>query len=180
MNPKGEARKDFGPVRILVYDEGQCDPKKCTAKRMVRTGLASELRELHRAPRGCIVLDPAAEKAVSPEDRDAARYRGILVLDLSWRNIGSFPKLGGIALPRALPFLLAANPVNWGKPMKLSSAEAVAATLFIVGFPEQAVQLLSRFSFGEQFLLLNKEPLERYAGATTSAEVVAIQADYLQ
>jgi pre-rRNA-processing protein TSR3 len=63
--------------------------------------------------------------------------------------------------------------------MKLSSAEAVAAALYIMGFKEQAVRLLSKFSFGEQFLLLNQEPLRRYASASTSAEVVAIQLDYL-
>jgi len=113
------------------------------------------------------------------EDKGVVQSNGILVMDLSWKNIDSFPKVGKGAFTRALPYLLAANPVNWGKPMKLSSAEAVAATLYIVGFMEQAKALLSKFSFGEQFLLLNQEPLERYSQARTSAEVVAIQSDYI-
>ncbi len=100
-------------------------------------------------------------------------------MDLSWRNIEAFPKPGKGTIPRALPYLLAANPVNWGKPMKLSSAEAVAAALYIVGLKDQAMAVLSRFSFGEQFLILNKEPLQRYSEASSSAEVVAIQADYI-
>jgi pre-rRNA-processing protein TSR3 len=102
------------------------------------------------------------------------------VLDLSWKHIDAFPKVMKGTRPRALPYLLAANPVNWGRPMKLSSAEAVGAALFITGFQDQARALLSKFSFGEQFLILNKEPLERYAAAATSTEVVAIQADYIQ
>lgn len=180
MGKKSCIKKEMeGPVPIFVYDESQCDPKRCTAKKLIRTGLAIEITDLRRAPRGCIILDPAAEKAVSAEDREAARAQGILVMDLSWKNIESFPKVGKDRRPRALPYLLAANPVNWGKPMRLSSAEAVAASLFITGFKEQAKHLLSKFSFGEQFLLLNKEPLERYAAARTSTEVVAIQADYI-
>jgi len=166
-------------VPIYVYEEGQCDPKRCTAKKLVRLGLAVEIHDLRRSPKGCLVLDPAAEKAVSAEDRALVQANGILVMDLSWKNIESFPKVGKGSFPRALPYLLAANPVNWGKPMKLSSAEAVAATLYIVGFKDQAKSLLSRFSFGEQFLLLNQEPLERYSQAATSAEVVAIQSDYI-
>ena len=126
-----------------------------------------------------MVLDPASEKAVSAEDLRTVQSSGILVMDLSWKNIESFPKVGRGTLPRALPYLLAANPVNWGKPKKLSSAEAVAAALYIVGLKEQAKALLSRFSFGEQFLILNKEPLQRYSEASSSAEVVAIQADYI-
>ena len=166
-------------VPIFVYDEGQCDPKRCTAKKLIRLSIAKEVHDLWRVPKGCLVLDPSAEKAVSAEDRAAVLTHGILVMDLSWRNIEDFPKAGRGTIPRALPYLLAANPVNWGKPMKLSSAEAVAAALYIVGLKNQAKAVLSRFSFGEQFLILNQEPLQRYSEASSSAEVVAIQADYI-
>jgi len=102
-----------------------------------------------------------------------------VVMDLSWNNIEDFPKVREDANQRALPFLLAANPVNWGKPMKLSSVEAVAAALYIMGFKEQAKLVLSKFSWGEQFLKLNAEPLERYSEVRTSAEVVRIQMEYV-
>ncbi|MFB6361137.1 MAG: ribosome biogenesis domain-containing protein, partial [Halobacteriales archaeon] len=39
---------------------------------------------------------------------------------------------------------------------------------------------LAKFTWGETFLELNAEPLERYADCADSAEVVAVQSDYLE
>ena len=47
--------------------------------------------------------------------------------------------------PRMLPLLLAANPVNWGKPGRLTTAEAMAAVLYLLGRQEQAEQILGLF-----------------------------------
>lgn len=167
-------------IKLFVYDERDCDPKKCTSRKMVKFRLAQELPNLRSVPYGVLVLDPFAQKSVSREDLERAKSHGILVMDLSWENIDGFPKVRKDAAHRALPYLLAANPVNWGKPMKLTSAEAVAATLYILGEKEQAQEVLSKFNWGEQFILLNKEPLERYSAAETSQEVVQVQWDYCE
>lgn len=166
-------------VRLYIYDEKQCDPKKCTGRKLVRFNLAQEIGSLRRIPHGAIVLTPWAEKAVSREDTNRAAARGVVALDLSWKNIDTVPrKMKGVA-ERSLPFLVAANPVNWGRPCKLTSAEALAATLYIMGFKEQARATMAKFAWGEELFRVNREPLELYSEAKTSAEVVAIQSEYL-
>src|SRR5688500_17477463 len=108
------------------------------------------------------------------------RKNGLLALDCSWAQAEeAFPVLLGSTRSRALPFLVAANPVNYGKPFVLSTAEAIGAALYIVGEARQARDVLSALPFGELFLTLNRNPLDDYAKCETSAEVVAAQMMYL-
>jgi pre-rRNA-processing protein TSR3 len=74
---------------------------------------------------------------------------------------------------------MAANPVNFGKPCMLSSVEALAASLYILGEKDQAAALLSKVNWGIRFLEVNKEPLDLYAGAKDSTEIIRIQEGYL-
>ncbi|CAM9863040.1 unnamed protein product, partial [Hapterophycus canaliculatus] len=80
---------------------------------------------------------------------------------------------------RLLPFLVAANPVNYGRPMKLSCAEAIAATLYIVGHQEEATKVMDQFGWGAEFLRVNADVLETYAACADGAEVVKAQGDFL-
>ncbi|MFB6132705.1 MAG: DUF367 family protein, partial [Halanaeroarchaeum sp.] len=158
-----------------VRYEGDDDPEKCTARKLSRF----EMAELHRSnratPRG-IVLDPFAERALSPADREVGE--NLVALDVSWDTA----EAEGVALAgdhRALPYLVAANPVNFGRPFRLTTVEALAAALVILGERSHAEDLLSKFTWGETFLELNDEPLRRYADCEDSGDVVAVQAEYL-
>ena len=164
-------------IPVFVYDKNQCDPKKSTAKRMLKFGLAKEAKTLHAIPKGSIVLSPFAEKALSPDDIRYARH-GLVVMDLTWTNIDEFPRPKGTN-DRALPYMLASNPINWGRPMELNSAEAVMASLFILGEREQAETFLGRFNWAPEFMRLNGELLEEYSSAKDSTEVVRIQNEYI-
>lgn len=161
-------------MELVIYQADQCDPKKCTGKKLARFKLARLTKRMNDL-RHYIVLSPFSEKALSPEDRGV---RGIAALDCSWAHAEEVFRRMNLKT-RALPFLVAANPVNFGRPFQLSTVEALAAALVILGERGQALEILSKFSWGYVFLELNREPLQEYAAAKSSAEVVKIQNEYL-
>lgn len=55
----------------------------------------------------------------------------------------------------AVPYLLATNPTNYGKPWRLNCVEALAATFYITGFDQHAETLLSSFGWGDSFWKVN-------------------------
>lgn len=78
-----------------------------------------------------------------------------------------------------MPYLIAANPVNYGKPTKLSTVEALAAALYIANYREEADKLLAVFKWGTTFSSLNEELLTIYAEARDSSEVVQLQKEFI-
>ena len=159
---------------LHVRYEGDEDPEKCTARKLARFDMAT-LHESARATPYGVVLNPHAEQALSPADADHAN---LVALDCSWETAGRamFEMKGE---HRALPFLVAANPVNYGKPFQLNTVEAFAGALCILREREHAEEILSKFRWGHTFLELNEEPLRRYSECVNSADVVAVQDDYL-
>ncbi len=166
-------------IRLLALMEHEDDPKKCTASKLVRMGELREVKRIGSIPRGAIVLDPEAEKALSREDLEAAQRFGVLVLDCSWNKLSGFPQVRSGLRHRGLPFLLAANPTNFGKAQKLSSAEALTAACYILGDRERATRLMGKFKWGPVFIDINRERLEAYSAASTSAGIVEAQSRML-
>lgn len=79
-----------------------------------------------------------------------------------------------------MPHLVAANTVNYGRPYKLNCAEALAAGLYICGMPRDAQIVMSRFSYGSEFLRLNAELLAAYAACRDGLEVVRVQNEWIE
>jgi pre-rRNA-processing protein TSR3 len=178
-------------IHLYVYSTKQDDPKKCTAMQLHRHGKISLVYHIGNIPKNSVLLNPFCQKALSVEDLQAMQTKGLVGLDCSWveaksvfgftDQIDEIPKRKGRwrFVDRILPYLLAANPINYGKPCKLSTAEALAAALYIVGYKKDAELLLDGFKWGEFFFTLNRELLDAYSEAKNSSEVVSIQNEYL-
>ncbi len=161
----------------------QDDPKKNTAVLSSKRGDITLHKRVNTLPKKGIILEPLCGKIFGPEDHNLlTQQNGSLVgLDCSWKQIESSVEqvMRRTRLkPRMLPLFLAANPVNWGRPGKLTTIEALAAATYLTGNREQASKLLSGFRWGERFIELNYEPLEEYSSAKSSADLVELQFEF--
>lgn len=164
---------------VAMWDFNQCDPKKCSGRKLSRLGLVKCLKNKQKFPG--IVLTPTATHCLSNADKDIMDTKGIAIVDCSWAQIDDTPlaalkpKYG-----RLLPFLVAANPINYGHPCQLSCVEAIAAAMYIVGYKELGSHYLSKFSWGHSFLELNKELLDLYTQCSSGAEIIKVQTEYIE
>jgi pre-rRNA-processing protein TSR3 len=162
-------------VKIVVYHAGQCDPKKCTALKLKRFRLVRLVHQMKFLPKRAVVLNPFSQIAFSPADRQRIEGFGLAALDCSWEHAEEVLIKHTRGTSRCLPFLIAGNPVNFGKPTKLTTLEALAAALYIAGLSREAAKLLSIYNWGHTFLEINSERLESYAKAKDSTEIIKLQ-----
>ena len=119
-----------------MIDFNQCDSKKCTGRKMERFKLLKAIKEKKKKFKG-VVLSAFGDKPVSMEDLPIILKHGICVIDCSWNRIEETEQFR-FKNERILPYVVAGNPVNYGKPFQLSCAEALATALCTVGYSEQA------------------------------------------
>lgn len=169
-------------IRLYIYHAERCNVKKCTGCKLARYRYAIPVKKFDKILRGTILLNPYTDKSISKEDREIALKYGLASVDCSWENAEKiFSKLEKRRRlrHRALPYLLAVNPINYGKPFKLTTLEAFSAALYIMGFKYDAEQILKIYSWAQHFLEMNREPLNCYSSVETSMEVVKIQHDFM-
>ena len=166
-------------MELFVFHAEECDPKRCTGVKLRQKENVALLYNLEDIPIGSIFLNPFAPQALSPEDRSKAEQFGVTAYDCSWNTPDKIKDVDSDLIHRSLPYLVAANPVNYGKPTQLSTVESLSAALYILGKKEEAKKLLEGFKWGHSFLELNKKPLEEYSRARNSREIVRIQDEFI-
>jgi len=140
--------------KLVCLHLNQCDRKKCTALKLKKLGILEIVSDIKGKSRNSVILNPLSNKTINVSDRSIIENYGLIVVDCSWKQIFNLKNLN-LRNDRKLPSLIASNPVNYGKWEKLSSAEALAAALYITNYGEHADLILSKFSWGVEFKRIN-------------------------
>ncbi|RMD41984.1 hypothetical protein DV735_g3139, partial [Chaetothyriales sp. CBS 134920] len=167
------------PFKAACWDFGHCDAKRCSGKRLMHFGLMRELPVGQKFPG--VVISPNAKRVVSPADRELLEQFGAAVVECSWVRVKEVPwsRIGG-KCERLLPYLVAANTVNYGKPWRLNCVEALAACFYICGKEEWAELVLQHFTYGQAFLEINRQLLDRYKKCKDEEEVKQTEERWLK
>lgn len=180
-NENDESNKvDQFNISLYMWEFGQNDPKRDSGSKLRRLGYANLLK-IGQTFKG-VVLSSEASEYVSMEDRNIVETFGIAGINCSWNRLNEIPfdSMGKGKNQRLLPLLYAANSVNYGKPHKLNTAEAMAACLYLTGFITEAHQLLSPFGYGEEFFRINFEAFSEYQKCSNSREVLQMQQRFIE
>jgi pre-rRNA-processing protein TSR3 len=165
--------------KAACWDLGHCDPKRCSGKRLMKLGL---MRELHLGQRHSgVIITPNGKQTLSPADKPLLEQYGAAVVECSWARTKEvqWSKVGG-KCERLLPYLVAANTVNYGKPWRLNCVEALAAAFAICGHLDWAAQVLAPFSYGKAFLEINSSLLKKYAACKDEAGVKRAEQEWME
>lgn len=157
----------------------QCNRKICSAQKMVRANKLSVLH--HRQSFHGILLSPACTRLLSPADRPTIEQCGLGVIDCSWRRVTAAGlRMFSRCRNRLLPYLVAANPVNYGRPYRLNCVEAVAAALHICGCVDEAYDVMDGFDYGNEFFRVNDDLLSMYMACTDSDDMMSKQDRWIE
>jgi pre-rRNA-processing protein TSR3 len=128
-----------------------------------------------------LVCRPNAKHTLSAADNELLEQYGAAVVECSWARMKEVPwsRIGG-KCERLLPYLVAANPVNYGRPWRLNCVEALAACFYICGHSEWATEILQHFSYGQPFLDINSQLLKRYAACQSEEEIKKAEETWLE
>ena len=130
-------------MRINLLMFYQDDPKKCTAAKLIKFGLA---KKITKSKSKTALLHPYAEKTLLNHEKSS--FNSITGIDCSWTLAEKVFQENFIGVSRKLPPLLAGNPINYSKINKLTTVEAIAGAAYILGDELLAQKLLEKIQLG--------------------------------
>jgi len=151
----------------------QDDPKKCTAGKLIKFGLA---KKITKSQSKTVLLHPYSEKTLM--NKEKSLFTSITGIDCSWTLATQVFQKNFIGISRKLPPLLAGNPVNYSEINKLTTVEAIAGAAFILGDEKLSQNLLDKFNWGHTFLELNENLLHDYQKVTSQDQVTEVIREY--
>jgi pre-rRNA-processing protein TSR3 len=163
-------------MKPQVYMMRQDDPFKCTAAKLAKFRIAESVKFIRK---DAIVLNPFSEMLLTKNDASIANF--VCAVDCSWEKadeVAKYQKAFSAGIGRRLPAMLAANPTNYAKLGKLSSAEALAGALYILGDRNMAMEIMNKFKWGHTFLELNRDLLEDYSNVETPEQLIKEEHEY--
>ncbi|KAI1385192.1 DUF367-domain-containing protein [Hypoxylon trugodes] len=174
-----QANSSQPAFKAACWDLNHCDPKRCSGKKLIRLGL---MRDLHIGQRhNGVIITPNGKHKISPADKELMEQYGAAVVECSWARTQEvqWNKVGG-KCERLLPYLVAANTVNYGKPFRLNCVEALAAAFYICGHADWAEEVLRPFNYGESFLAINSKVLRKYAACADEDEIIKTEKEWME
>ena len=164
---------NFLLMHLNVLMLKQDDPRKCSAAKLVKFNLA---KPVTRTTSRTLILNPFSSKTLLKSDKKLVS--SITGIDCSWNLTNTTFSKPFSGIPRKLPPLLAGNPLNYSKLNKLTTVEALAAAVYILGYFDMAMILLDKFKWGHTFYTLNKNLLEDYSKAISESDIIEICKEY--
>ena len=158
-------------INLLMFY--QDDPKKCTAAKLIKFGLA---KKITKSQSKTALLHPFAQKTLFNHEKSS--FNSITGIDCSWALAEDVFQKNFVGAARKLQPLLAGNPVNYSKINKLTTVEAIAGAAFILGEEELSQKLLEKFNWGHTFLELNENLLHDYQKVKSEDQVNEIIREY--
>jgi pre-rRNA-processing protein TSR3 len=141
--------KNMVSIKIFIAPPYSIDNPVCTAVRMITANKAEIVDDI---PLEGIILLPQARKELVISDFRYVNEKGLIAIDANWDLLSSiYEKIENKERCRKLPRMIAANPVH-PNTEKITTAEAIIASLLILGLTVQARSILDMFEWKQTFI----------------------------
>ncbi|CRG97769.1 ribosome biogenesis protein TSR3, putative [Plasmodium gallinaceum] len=170
-------KKDIDEIKLFMIDYKECQNKKCSCKKLYRFKKIKKV-QTNKKFKG-IVLTPFCEKYFSINDKYTVEKFGLSVIDCSWKSLDLLKKIK-YSNQRKLPYIIAVNSINYGKPYKLSCLESLAFCLYICNYTQQCNDILNIYKWSINFTNLNKELLDKYKLCKNHDEIKKAESEFIE